>query len=211
MAEPLPREDKFEAIQQYFSGFREILKEHAKPPGWQWRGTLDFIETQGQLTDPTPLNVVEENFMKRVLDTCIQYQRVKECYRNALNFAAYGDMISRGSMKVTYGEGMACPDLGIPVEHAVMLLNGKAIDPTWSVTLRESKVSSDTLLERIKYNLSNHAYYMVSFPTLNAVHWAERTGAYGIIDMNRTLMVGGIAGLELELRQPPPRKRGKKK
>lgn len=196
--EPLSRKAKIDTLDEYFNMFQEMLSSRTLPPEWQWKGTLDFVRNNGKLLEPSPLTKEEELFLQDVLYAAREYQRVRECYRNALNVAAMAVMLGGKRFDIKYGEGMAVEDIGLPLEHAVMLLNDKPIDTTWRLGHNPRPVSWTRLMQRVKYNLTHHVYYMVAMPVLECMLWVDKHDSYGIIDMNPAMMKAGLECLTIK-------------
>jgi hypothetical protein len=119
--------------------------------------------------------------------------RARHCYENAAELSYFADLLAARfpGMHVQYGEGKATKPGMPPASHAVLVLNGKAVDLTWRqyVAAGDRVRQPAKLLERAKYCLSTCQYDMTRFEVAGVRRRTADRGWYG--PLNPQLAVVG--------------------
>jgi hypothetical protein len=140
------------------AGLQKRVHEHNTKSVTKFFGQEDFYLKNGSLCSHEPLTPDE----KTIIRTCMFLKKfkTKECFMNAANITC----MSKGR-PFTYCEGYAVGTL-IPVQHAWVCLNGKALDVTWPIDFKKIRPpkNMDELMARIEHNLANGSYYGVLVP-----------------------------------------------
>lgn len=148
-----------------------------------YSSTAEYVLHNGHLMLWDPYTPEEEEFLKEIFTIYNTAPKMRECYMNAQRLYLIAFFLStKNNMVVTYEEGIAESGL-IPVEHAVMGLNGKPVDVTWrpEVNLGNQK-GVKPLLDRAKWCLGHNAYWMVTFDAKIISEIQSKTKVYGVIN-----------------------------
>lgn len=195
--------DAQESLVQYVEAMASFAPQLnlGAPEGARHKSLLDFIVSTGEHLSKTSYTEEEEDFLLYLFDDLCRSFKLKACYENsgtmAIRCRVYESVnIVPPGIKIEYGEGWGSANT-IPVDHAVLVINGKPVDLTWRQTLGHKRRIGDRikdpkrLLDRAKYCLENFAYYMVRFPTNYACEVMVSTGTYGVIEFNKELLLKG--------------------
>ena len=139
---------------------------------------MDVGRGKAEWLSREPFTDAERDYLARLFKAAPLRPRWKNCYENALKLAWAALKMPVEGMLVEYGEGLGWSRFG-DIPHAVMVLNGKAVDVTWRPIGRRSG-----LLERAVWCQEQHRYFMcrVSVREASASYLATRWWSMGIAE-----------------------------
>lgn len=129
------------------------------PKGWRYSSIYELVTGEGRAFPQKPLTAAQEAVVRKVLKRYLRHTkpRIRQCYCNASILAEVGQ-----AEGFAYFEGYAAGI--IPVNHAWVGFQGKAIDVTWR-ELEDNRPSSiETVLSRIRENVLKSAYMGIEVP-----------------------------------------------
>lgn len=106
---------------------REILEKSAAmmppaPEGYGYNSLYDYVVVCGVEFQSAPLTKEEMQVVTKAMGRRTWRQR--ECFMNAQELALSDD-------RLVYHEGYAIGNVGLPILHAWVAINGKVVDVTW--------------------------------------------------------------------------------
>jgi hypothetical protein len=100
-----------------------------RPPEYQYVSIEDYVQDRGTVFKGGARSLTTEE--KAVLAIARIGQRgskSKQCFYNSQML-----VVADTSRQLIYHEGYACGDVGFPLHHGWVVLNGNVIDPTWAL------------------------------------------------------------------------------
>jgi hypothetical protein len=134
------------------------------PSGYEYCCVEDYVLRNGAPSRSEPLTPDEEEIVREALERCreggFEVHELKQCFANAQSLVMFG-----GRSELVYCEGYASGDACFPIHHGWVAVNGKVVDPTWTL---ETPADRGLLPGHPVGELPEHwAYWGAEFPDVD--------------------------------------------
>jgi hypothetical protein len=135
-----------------------------------------LVLEEGGRCDTRPFSRHEHEVMLDLFRAARTRFPIKQCYRNSQLLLIASQCVPYSEC-FYYAEGFASyPGLGLPIEHAILTLNGKAVDVTWRDSAERDVWKPEKLLARVIKNQAENQYWMLEWAHADFVAGKRRNG-----------------------------------